>query len=171
MRIRNISNVHINKKIWRELCSFFGLVDILPGYLKDDLGMYPHKYLNISIRERKKLLIDEDGQVVTGSYTYGHIYLYPCKKCNFASLTHVLIHELYHCWLHQNYPMFYDRVEHCSVADNIADIIFCWIGGRIGSSCSSYRLKYSIDSDIRTKSQKLLKKSLKNLSKSYNKNQ
>ena len=130
-------------RLWQALARAMSVDGVLPGAVSDDLGMCPCKTLRITIRRERHV---QPGNVVTtGSYTYGHITLYPCVHCTPAFLTQVYLHELAHAWLHQHHPAVYDRLESCPLAERFANAGFRVLGGKARrvTLCSSYSLPYS----------------------------
>jgi hypothetical protein len=112
----------------------------LPGAVADSLGMYPGKFLRITIHQERRV---PSGRVVTtGSYTYGHIVLSPCTRCTPAFLTQVYLHELVHAWLHQYRPTLDIRIDSCALAERFANAGFRVLGGRMRrpEQCGSYTL-------------------------------
>ncbi len=98
MRYRDHSGLQIHRSLWTALAHPLGLDGRLPGALNDDLEMYSGNSLRVSVRPT----LDRDTDHPSGTYTYGHISLFPCPKCTRAFLTCVYLHELFHAWLHQN---------------------------------------------------------------------
>ncbi len=138
MRIYNRSNLSVPSELWRDLAERFGVGAELPGAVSDTLGMYRGRQLRVFITtiEHPKNGIRSE----TGSYTYGEVQLLPCHECSAAFLTTVLLHELYHAFVHQYAPTLYDRVEHCRHAQSFATRAFRALGGRTSKHCFGFAL-------------------------------
>lgn len=142
MRLRNASSKRISVDLWRSLVAAMGLEGVLPCAQGDELILYPaDRQLRIVVRP---LVSHPGGQAVeSGCYTFGVITLRPCRHCTPGLLTHLLLHELFHAWLHQFHPGLYSRLEHCPLAEAFADASFEILGGLIlpRRLCGSYHLK------------------------------
>jgi hypothetical protein len=139
MRFMNSSTLVLPKLLWSQLAGAMKLDGILPGAKSDELGMYGTvKSLRVTVRRERQV---RKGQVVTtGSYTYGHVTLYPCPNCSVAFVTQVFIHELMHAWIHQYHSPLYSKSDTCEVAERFANAGFKALGGKRGSlkNCGSY---------------------------------
>src|SRR5689334_7931704 len=114
MQIRNLSTLRIPKPLWRRLAASVGLAGVLPGAIKDRLGLYgSSRTLRVTVRPFSR--VNEGEVTATGSYTFGHVTLYPCRRCNPASLTQVYLHELVHAWLHQYHEGLYEAWSSCEL--------------------------------------------------------
>lgn len=142
MRFRNLSSFTIPKDLWRSLASAMELSSVLPQALSDELGMYgEYRTLRITINP-ERVRGSQHSQVTLGSYTFGHISLFPCPNCTVGFLTHVLLHELHHAWLHQYHEVIYESVDSCRMEDAFASEAFKILGGRIGAEgkCADFKL-------------------------------
>ena len=135
MRYRNSSEFGIDRDLWTGLARPFRIDGSLPGAIADDLGLYVGKSLRVTIRPK----LNRASEHPSGSYTCGHISLFPCPTCNPAFLTRVYLHELFHAWLDQVDEKLYLDWQHCETADAFADTAFTLLGGRIGNKCGGYR--------------------------------
>ena len=141
MRIRNFSSKSVPRNLWNSLARELGLGGELPGAVADDIGLYPlDKHLRVTIGKEKKY--PPRKMVETGSYTFGTIKLNPCPECTTGLLTHLLLHELFHAWLHQRDEGVYLSTDHCALAEKFADLAFESLGGRVRPRrlCGSYLL-------------------------------
>jgi len=131
MRFRNLSNIKIPRHLWFSLALSMGLGARLPQTIEDEYGMYGrNRTLRITVNpERERNQSHED--VIVGSYTFGHISLFPCPRCSVGFLTFTLLHELHHAWLHQYQEATYENTRLCEVAESFANDAFVAIGGRI----------------------------------------
>jgi len=144
MRIRNLSSLSVPSALWHELAAVMRLGDKLPGAIADDLGMYGScQTLSVTVRPRRA--VPANRVIKTGSYTYGRISLFPCRHCTSGSMTQVVLHELFHAWLHQYHDDFYTCHPHCDLAERFANAGFAALGGALRSPelCGSYRLAIS----------------------------
>jgi hypothetical protein len=140
MRIRNLSALTLPVNLWRELAHTLLLDGTLPGAVADDIGMYTASgSLELTVRPRGPVAASE--VVTTGDYTSGRVRLFPCPDCTVGSLTHVLLHELVHAWLHQYHEDLYYHLS-CDLAESFADAAFLVLGGKIRPRrlCGSYSL-------------------------------
>lgn len=137
MRFRNLSNIALDTEFWRLLAEPLSLSGRLPGALTDRLGLYRKESLRVTIRPSLSRRTDAPD----GTYTTGHISLFPCPKCSEASLLATYLHELFHAWLHQRNARAYLRWPHCDKADAFADAAYELLGGRIhGPRCTQHQL-------------------------------
>lgn len=118
MRWRDIGHVSLSRDLWHLLAARLGVDSVLPGAVHDELGMYSAKTLLVGIKGRREP--STYNHPASGDYTYGHIRLFPCPRCQSAFLTHVYLDELYHARLHQYFPRLYDTVDHWRQADLFA---------------------------------------------------
>jgi hypothetical protein len=137
MRFRNLSNIALDTEFWQLLAEPLALSGPLPGALSDRLGLYRGESLRVTIRPR----LSRRTGAPDGTYTTGHISLFPCPKCSEASLLATYLHELFHAWLHQRNERVYLRWPHCDKADTFADAAYDLLGGRIrGPRCTQHEL-------------------------------
>src|SRR5262245_13407857 len=109
MRVRNLSNVAIDRKLLDALARGFGLGGKLPQALADDVGLYVGQSLRVTVRPR----LHRPERHPSGTYTTGHITLYPCPSCSAAWVVAIYLHELFHAWVSQVDPRLYMRTSHC----------------------------------------------------------
>jgi len=149
LRFRNLSGLALPKGLWRELAIIVGVGSTLRRAREDDLGMYAGYALRVTVnpaRERK------EGNSLAGSYTYGHIALYPCSRCNVAFLTEVYLHELVHALVDDcRSREVNDHWYACAVADSFATQAFARLGGEVAQhsvmrECQGYSL--SVDTAL-----------------------
>ena len=123
MRIRNLSSLSIPSTLWHELANVMSLGEKLPGAIADDVGTYGNcQTLCVTVRPRRS--VPANTVAKTGRYTYGRISLFPCRHCTAGSMTQVLLHELFHAWLHQYHDDFYTCHPHCDLAERFANAGF-----------------------------------------------
>ena len=137
MRYRDHSGLQIDRVLWTALARPLGLDRSLPGALNDDLGIYSGTSLRVSVRPR----LNRDADHPSGTYTYGHISLFPCPECTPAFLTCAYLHELFHAWLHQTDEDLYTSWDHCDRADTFGDTAFALLGGAMSPKCTGYRFR------------------------------
>ncbi len=143
LRFRNLSGLTVPRTLWIELANGVGLGGALRRAVDDDLGLYVGSNLRVTVN---RMIERGDRNVVAGTYTYGHISLYPCSTCNVAFLTEVYLHELVHAWVDEfREREVYDHWEACAVADKFAAQAFRRLGGRVNGTgsrrlCHSYSL-------------------------------
>jgi len=137
MRFRNLSDIECNARIWRELAASLNLSGPLPRAVVNHNGLYIGRILRVTFRPRLRRRLSIPG----GTYTHGHISLFPCPNCDQASLIWVYLHELFHAWLHQREQQLYRDWSHCEKADQFTDAAYTLLGGRIRSrSCQQHKL-------------------------------
>ena len=142
MRLKNLSDIHIPRQLWYRLVSAIGLGGRLPQALEDEYGIYgKNRTLRVSVnpgRERNS----EHESVVVGTYTFGHIALFPCPRCSLGFMTFTFLHELHHAWLHQYKEKEYEEREFCEVAEGFAGDAFSALGGKViePMKCADYIL-------------------------------
>jgi hypothetical protein len=122
--------------LWVELAKPLSLDSTLRQAELDDLGLYTAKSLRVTVRPQIHRAPDRP----QGSYTYGHVTLYPCPSCSFAFLTLMYLHELFHAWLDDLDPELYLDWDHCDTADSFADTAFDLLGGVATERCRAYKL-------------------------------
>jgi hypothetical protein len=121
MRVRNRSKIKIPVDLWRKIATALGLDKVLPQAVDDELGMYSAvRSLRVSINRSMPRSHDKPRAVV-GSYTFGHITLYPCPRCSPGFLTFVFLHELCHAWMHQYHERIYETYDSCTLCDEFAE--------------------------------------------------
>ncbi len=141
MRFRNLSRLKIPKPLWVALAKEMQLDSTLPLALKDELGMYETcKTLRVFLnRDFEKP--DEEGGVITGWYTFGHISLFPRPRCTIGSLTHIYLHELFHAWLDHHHEELNWEFDSCHLADDFSDQAYDALGGKNrDNGCMNYKL-------------------------------
>jgi hypothetical protein len=129
------------------LAKELGLDGALRGAAEDEFGLYTASTLRITVRPQR---MRKENNILAGTYTYGHIVLYPCPRCNVAFLTTVYLHELVHAWVHEYRPrQVYDRWNACTLADKFSAQAFKHLGGSV-SRRPTHPLcqKYSLSIDI-----------------------
>jgi hypothetical protein len=129
MRIRNRSKIKIPSELWRKIAATLGLAETLPQAVNDELGMYGSvRSLRVSINRPVPGRHEKPG-AVAGSYTFGHIMLYPCPRCTPGFLTFIFLHELCHAWLHQFHERLYELYDSCGMCDEFAESAYRILGG------------------------------------------
>ena len=137
MRFRNLSELRLDRWLWRELARPLGLHAALKGAMADDLGIYSGKSLRITIRPRRTRERDH----VAAHYTYGHITIFPCPRCRIGWIVVAYLHELVHAWLHDKDSHLYGSWNHCAFADRFADNAYLLLGGEVprDGDCARFR--------------------------------
>lgn len=127
MRVRNLSDLQPPRALWSDLATAFGVGGELRRAREDDLGIYSGDSPRITINPRRERPHRNE---VVGSYTYGHVALYPCSICSTAFLTWVYLHELVHAWVDEyRSRSVYQHWEACPLADELASRAFAALGG------------------------------------------
>lgn len=142
MRFRNISKLAVPKSFWFSLANMLDLGGLLPGAVRDELGMYDAcKYLRVTINKRLNRR-QHDRPQTFGSYSFGSISLFPDLADNPASLTETYLHELCHAWLHQYREVVYEQYDTCPLCEDFAVQAFKALGGkrRLPDDPASYSL-------------------------------
>jgi hypothetical protein len=137
MRLRNLSDIAVDRDLWTQLAKPLALDGILPGALRDEADLYSGNTLRVTIRPR----LSRPAGRPTSSYTCGHIAIYPCPHCRYGFLTWVYLHELFHAWLDQVDESLYLSWDHCTVADRFANGAYALLGASAKSNdrCATYR--------------------------------
>ena len=137
MRFRNLAEIDLDRSLWKELARPLRVHANLSGAIADDLGIYCGKSLRVTIRPRLTRHKDHSA----AHYTYGHISIFPCPRCEVGWLVVAYLHELIHAWLHDTNVSLYDSWDHCEFADSFADNAFLLLGGDIPSDgdCGEFR--------------------------------
>ena len=121
MRIRNRSKIRIPVDLWKKIAATLGLAEALPQAINDELGMYGAvRSLRVSVNQPVPGR-HENPKAVVGSYTFGHITLYPCPRCTPGFLTFVFLHELCHAWFHQYHERLYEAYDSCGMCEEFAE--------------------------------------------------
>ncbi|MEJ2403693.1 MAG: hypothetical protein P8171_05305 [Candidatus Thiodiazotropha sp.] len=100
--------------------------------------------LRVSVNpERERNHSHED--VIVGTYTFGHIALFPCPRCSSGFMTFTFLHELHHAWLHQYKEDVYEKRTLCEVAERFSYDAFSALGGEVlePKKCANFILDMS----------------------------
>ncbi len=135
MRIRNLSDLPIDRPLWKEVAAALQLADSVPAALADDCELYPSHDLQVVIHSVSSARED-------GAYSLGRIDVFACEKCTAGHLFWSFLHELIHAWFdsYRRADYFKQSTEAC--ANQFADAVFAMIGGTITDpqDCASYEL-------------------------------
>lgn len=130
MRFRNLSSIPIPKNLWHAAASHLRVGDQLPQAIIDEFRLYgSKKRLRVTVRPES---VNPTKDSEAGTYVFGHIELFPCKRCTIGYLTKVYFHELVHAWLDQYHNAIYVSHESCRVAERFANAAYRAIGGSYG---------------------------------------
>jgi hypothetical protein len=138
VRIRNLSNVGIDRDLMRSLARPFERV-ATRGALPDHPGRYPPGSLLVTVRPRLR----RRSAHPQGTYTTGRIALFPCQHCSADFLVAIYLHELFHAWVSQVDDHLYLTWNHCATANGFADTAFRLLGGtwQRNERCTTYRIQ------------------------------